>query len=111
MSWGKVNGGLMQDRELVGVEASVQNKVWKFAENDRGRFDDEVLGGWIRGKDVEAFSKDPFESVKAQILSSGEEKVMDITGGVGGWCWSDGELRIAVSGSGGQESHGRRRPW
>ena len=28
-----------------------------------------------------------------------------------GWCWSDRELGIAVSGTGGQDSHGRRRPW
>ena len=34
------------------------------------RFDEEVLGGWIRGEDVEAFSKDPFELVEAQIISS-----------------------------------------
>ena len=26
-------------------------------------------------------------------------------------CWNDKELGIAVSGSGGQDSHGRRRPW
>ena len=43
---------------IVGAEVSVHNKlaeVWGFAESDRGRFDEEVLGGWIRGKDVEAF--------------------------------------------------------
>ena len=28
-----------------------------------GGFGEEVLGGWIRGEDVEAFSKDPFEMV------------------------------------------------
>ena len=51
---------------IMGVEASVHHKlanVWGFAENDRGRFDEEVLGGWIQGEDVETFSKDPFESV------------------------------------------------
>ena len=50
----------------MGVEAGVHNKlveVWGFVESDRGRFDEGVLGGWIRGEDVEAFSKDPFESV------------------------------------------------
>ena len=52
-------------------------------ESDRGRFDEEVLGGWIRVEDVEAFPKDPFESVEAQIISSGEEKVMGVMGGVG----------------------------
>ena len=41
----------------------------------RGRFD-EVLGGWIRGEDVEAFFKDPFEALQAQIISSGGGKVM-----------------------------------
>ena len=39
--------------------------LWKVT----GRFDEEILGGWIRGKDVEAFSKDPFESVEARIIS------------------------------------------
>ena len=44
---------------MVGVEAGVDNKlmeVWGFAESDRGRFDEEVLGVWIRGEDVKAFS-------------------------------------------------------
>ena len=45
---------------------------------------------------------------RARIISSGEGKMMVVMGGaeVG-----DGELGIAVSGSGGQDSHGRRRPW
>ena len=62
---------------------------------------------------MEAFSKDLFESVEAWITSSGEEKVMSIMGGRvgGGWCWSDRELGIAFSGSGGQDSHGKQRPW
>ena len=50
---------------IMGVEAGVHHKLvevgW-FAESDRGGFD-EVLGGWIRGEDVEAFSKDPFKTV------------------------------------------------
>ena len=58
-------------------------EVWGFVESDRGRFDEEILGGWIRGEDVEAFSKDPFESVEARILSNGEGKVMGVTGGAG----------------------------
>ena len=33
---------------------------------------------------------------------------MGVTGGAGGGV---GELRIAISGSGGQDTHGRRRPW
>ena len=33
---------------------------------------------------MEAFSKDLFESVQARIISSGEGKVMGITGGAGG---------------------------
>ena len=51
---------------FLGAEAGVHNKlaeVWGFEESDRGRFDEKVLGGWIRGEDVEAFSKDTFESV------------------------------------------------
>ena len=70
----------------MGAEASVHNKlaeVWGFAETDRGRFDEEVLGGWIRGEDVEAFSKESFESVEARIISSGDGKVMGVMGGVG----------------------------
>ena len=43
----------------------------------------DVLGGWIGGEDVEAFCKNPFESVEAQIIS-GEEKVMGVMRGVGG---------------------------
>ena len=53
-------------------------------EGDKGRFDEEVLGGWFSGKDVEAFCKDPFESVEARIISSGEGKVMGVMGGAGG---------------------------
>ena len=71
---------------IMGMETSVHNKmveVWGFAESDRGRFDEEVLAGWIQGKDVEAFSKDLFESVEAWIISSGEGKVMGVTGGAG----------------------------
>ena len=61
---------------------------------------------------MEAFSKDPFESVEARIISSGEGKVLGIMVGAGGeGCWSDKELGIVVSRSGGQDSHGRRRPW
>ena len=55
-------------------------------------------------EDVEAFSKDPFESVEARITSSGEGKVMGVMGGEGDGV---GELGIAVSGSGGQDSQGR----
>ena len=70
----------------MGAEASVHNKLaevgW-FVESDRGRFD-EVLAGWIRGEHVEAFSKDAFESVEARIISSGEGKVMGVTGGAWG---------------------------
>ena len=29
-----------------------------------------VLGGWIRGEEVEAFSKDQFEVVEARIIGS-----------------------------------------
>ena len=65
---------------IMGVEASVHNKlaeVWTLAESGRGRFD-EVLGGWIRGKDVEASSKDLFESIEARIIS-GEGNVIGVT--------------------------------
>ena len=44
---------------IMGAEAGVHHKLaevgW-FAENNRGGFGEEVLGGWIRGEDVEAFS-------------------------------------------------------
>ena len=55
----------------------------RFGQSDRGRFDEKVLGGWIRGKNVEAFSKDLFESVKARIISSGDGKMMGVMGGLG----------------------------
>ena len=32
---------------------------------------------------MEVFSKDPFESVEARIISSGAGKVMGVTGGAG----------------------------
>ena len=61
------------------------------------------MRSWVDGsEDVEAFSKDPFESMEAQIISSGKGKVMgvgDVTGGARG---GGGELRIAVFGSGGR---------
>ena len=51
---------------ITGAEAGVHHKLaevgW-FAESDRVGFGEEVLGGWIRGEDVEAFSEDPFEMV------------------------------------------------
>ena len=84
---GSVAGsGAGRDGRIMWAEAGVHNKlaeVWGFAESDKGRFDGEVLGGWIQREDVEAFSKDPFESVEARIISSGEGKVMGVTGGVG----------------------------
>ena len=91
MSWwerlttGSVAGsGAGGDGRIMGAEASVHNKlaeVWGFAESDRGRFDEDVLlDGWIQGKDVKAFSKDLLESVEARIISSGEGKVMGVTG-------------------------------
>ena len=46
---------------IMGAEAGIHNKlaeVWGFVDSNRGRFDEEVLGGWIRGEDVETFSKD-----------------------------------------------------
>ena len=69
------------------------------------------MRSWVDGseEDVEAFSKDPFASVEARIISSGEGKVIGNHGRGGGG--GVGELGIAVSGSGGQDSHGMRRPW
>ena len=67
------------------VRRVVSTISWqRFGESDLGMFDLEVLGGWIRGQDVEAFFKDLFESVETQIISSGEGKVMVVTGGMGG---------------------------
>ena len=51
---------------IMGAEAGVHHKLaevgW-FVESDREGFGEEVLGGWIRGENVEAFSEDPFETV------------------------------------------------
>ena len=55
---------------------------------------------------MEPFSKNPFESVGARIISSCEGNMMGVMGGAGELYWSDGELGIAVSGSRGQDSHG-----
>ena len=79
-----VGSGAGGGGRIMVAEASVHSKlveVWGFAESDRGRFDEEVLGGWIRGEDVEAFSKDLFDSVEARIISSGDRKVMGVMGG------------------------------
>ena len=69
LTLGSVAGsGASGGGRIMGAEAGVHNKLAEvrgFAESDRGRFDEEVLGGWIRGEDMEAFSKDPFESVEA----------------------------------------------
>ena len=55
--------GLLQGLELeCGVHHKLAEVGW-FAESDRGGYVEEVLGGWIRGEDVEAFSKDQFETV------------------------------------------------
>ena len=88
LTTGSVAGsGASGGGRIKGAETSVHNKlaeIWGFAESDRGRFDEEVLDGWIQGEDVEAFSKNPFESVEAWIISSSEGKVMGVTGGVRG---------------------------
>ena len=56
MNGAGLHQGLLQGPEpvgggrIMGAEAGVHNKlveVWGFAESDRGRFDEEVLGGWI----------------------------------------------------------------
>ena len=43
---------------IMGAEAGVHYKLAEV-----GWFGEEVLGGWIRGEDVKAFSKDPFKMV------------------------------------------------
>ena len=67
LTLGSVTGsGAGGGGRIMGAEAGVHHKLaevgW-FAESDRGGFGEEVLGGWIRGEDVEAFSKDPFKTV------------------------------------------------
>ena len=114
MSWQDLQRGLLQGQEPVGVAGLwgqwlVSTISWQRLGDmqkvtERG-FDEEVLGGWIRGQDVETFSNDPIEAEEARIISSSEGKVM------GGARGGVGVLGIAVSGSGGQDSHGRRRPW
>ena len=57
MSWQEGEWGRSYTRvwswwggRIIGAEAGVHNKlaeVWGFAESDLGRFDEEVLGGWI----------------------------------------------------------------
>ena len=83
---------LLQGREpvgggrIMGTVAGVHNKLAEvrgFAESDTGEFVEEILGGWIQGEDMEAFSKDPFEAVEAWMISSGEGKVMGVMGGAG----------------------------
>ena len=59
-------------------------EVWWFAVSDKGMFDEGVLGGWIRREDVEAFYKDLFELMEDRLITIGEGKVMDVTGGARG---------------------------
>ena len=80
--------GLLQGLEPVGVAGLWERRLvstiswqrlgglWKVTE---GGFAEEVLGGWTRGEDVEAFSEDPFEMVYARIIGSGEGKVLGFT--------------------------------
>ena len=59
---------------IMGAEATDHNKlaeVWGFVESDRGRFDEEVLGGWIRGGNVDDFSRIRFESAEASKFTIG----------------------------------------
>ena len=61
-----VGSGASGGDRIMGAEAGVHHKLTEvgwFAESDRGGFGEEVLGGRIRGEDVEAFSEDPFETV------------------------------------------------
>ena len=48
---GSVSGsGAGGGGRIMGAKAGDHNKlaeVWGFVESDRGRFDEEVLGGWI----------------------------------------------------------------
>ena len=93
MSWQDLQRGLLQGQEPVGVAGLwgqwlVSTISWQRLGDmqkvpERG-FDEEVLGGWIRGQDVETFSNDPIEAEEARIISSGEGKVMVVMGGVGG---------------------------
>ena len=58
--------GAIGSGRIMGAEAGVHQKLaevgW-FAESDQEGFGKEVLGGWIRGEDVEAFCKDLFKMV------------------------------------------------
>ena len=89
LTMGSVAGsGTSGGGRIMEAEVSVHNKlaeVWGFAESGRGRFHEEILGGWIQGEDVEAFSMDPFESLEAKIISSGGGKVDGCHGRGRGW--------------------------
>ena len=49
--------------------------------------------------------------MESRVISSGEGKVMGVKGGAKGGVGNDGEFGIAVSGSGGQDSHGKQSHW
>ena len=74
----------------------------RLGESDGVWFDEEVLGGWTGGEDVETFPNDPFKMVEACIISSGERKVA----GKGDGSLDDGEPRIAVHGPGALDALG-----
>ena len=67
----------------MGAEAGVHHKLaevgW-FAESDRGGFGEEVLGGRIRGEDVEAFSEDPFETDVLAMLTCRPDDALSVLG-------------------------------
>ena len=85
---GMVNGevltsGLWQGQEPVGAETHVDNELAEvrgFLEGDRRGFGKKILGWLIRGEDMETFPEDPFETVKARIVSSDERQMMEVLG-------------------------------
>ena len=87
LTWESIAGpGACGIGRPVGAEPRVHNEleVGGFLECDRGGFGKQVLGSRIRGEYRETFSKDPFETVKARIVSGDERQVVGVLGR-GGW--------------------------
>ena len=63
----------------VGTETGIDSELAEV-----GGFRKEVLGCWIQGEDVETFPEDPFEMVKARIVSDDERQLVEVSGRAGG---------------------------
>ena len=74
----------------MGVETALNSELAEFegfADSDKSRFSEEVLGWWIQGEDVETFPKTLFKMVETWIIRSDKRRVMGSWEGAGIRVW------------------------